>query len=397
MMRYFVEMIHHWDLDNMEQQILASIIQFASCTFLLFAVLLWMQRGDDRSRIYFSVAYAVAGIDLFLRIFTIYSGKTFVFEALQPATIYMALIEIPLFLFYLIEVINPGWLTCRKIGLLCAPWILWNICLLMPGLSFRELDTFGDIFRHIGETNVWLRLLFAVMILPYNLLIYRIPYNWRRSSADRSLVRIYGIGFVVMALFFIGSSVSGLVLASSLHLIYGTVFCFYIAYYELFTRLQVPKENTITADVCVQEGSFVEMPCAVQHETDEECQPNEGEGVAERASEGQWRKFNRKIEEERPWRNPDMSIATLADLLQTNRTTLSRLFQEQGYSGGYKEYINRRRIDDFLELMDEHPQKSMQDAFFEVGYRSRMTALRNFKEYMGMGPSEYFSSQIKEE
>lgn len=381
----------------MEQQILASIIQFASCTFLLFAALLWMRRNNNRSRIYFSVAYGVCGIDLFLRIFGIYNDTPFTFEALQPAALYMALIEIPLFLFYLIEVVNPGWLTGRKIGLLCVPWLLWNICLLIPGLHFRQLDTFSDIFRHIGEINVWLRLLFAMLILPYNILIYCIPYNWRRSSADRGLIRIYGSGFIVMALLFVGSSVSGLMLVSSLHLIYGILFCFSIAYYELFMRLQVPKEDLAAENDTVIELVSPEMLCATLRETDEKCQPDEGREIVGNAVEEQWDKINRKIESTKAWRDPDMTIVVLADLLQTNRTTLSRLFQEQGYSGGYKEYINRRRITDFLQLMDKQSQKSMQDAFFEAGYRSRMTALRNFKEYMGMGPSEYFRNRTKEE
>lgn len=377
MMRYFVEMIHHWDLDNMEQQILASIIQFASCTFLLFAVLLWMQRGDNRSRVYFSVAYAVAGIDLFLRIFTIYSGKTFVFEALQPATIYMALIEIPLFLFYLIEVINPGWLTWRKIGLLCAPWILWNICLLIPGLSFRELDTFGDIFRHIGETNVWLRLLFAVMILPYNILIYRIPYNWRRSSADRSLVRIYGIGFVVMALFFIGSSVSGLVLASSLHLVYGTVFCFCIAYYELFIRLQVPMKKQIHNPVIATTNSQAVSKQDVVSES-----------VNSNTSSDLWQRIQRQMETEMPWRNPDFTISDLASSLQTNRTTLWNELKAKGYHS-FHDLTAHYRVTELCRMIDKGVVESMDSAFFEVGFRSRTTAYQRFKEQTGVTPREY--------
>lgn len=382
----------------MEQQILASIIQFASCTSLLFAALLWMRRNGNRSRVYFSVAYTVCGIDLFLRIFGIYNGTPLAFEALQPAAFNMALIEIPLFLFYLIEVVNPGWLTWRKAVGLCAPWLLWNICLLIPGLHFRELDTLSDIFHHIGEVNVWLRLLFALLTLPYSILIYRIPYNWRRSSADQNLIRIYVSGFIVLVSLFVCSSVSGLITVSSIHLAYGIFFCFGTAYYELFVRLQVPKEEIATENDRIPDRTPAETCCVAACETDEECQPEERPEIIEKAAtEEQWRKINREIENKRPWRNPDMNIVALADLLQTNRTTLSRLFQEQGYGGGYKEFINRHRIADFLELMDKHSQMSMQDAFFEAGYRSRMTALRNFKEYMGMGPSEYLGNKTKEE
>lgn len=382
----------------MQQQILASIIQIASCTSLLFAALLWARRNGNRSRVYFSVAYTVCGIDLFLRIFDVYNGTPFTFKALQPAALNMALIEIPLFLFYIIEVVNPGWLTWRKSVGLCAPWLLWNICLLIPGLHFGKLDTLSDIFRHIDEVNVWLRLLFALLTLPYSILIYRIPYNWRRSSADQSLIRIYIGGFIVLVSLFMCSSVSGLIQLSSIHLAYGIVFCFCTAYYELFIRLQVPKEEIDTANDCVSKPVPTNMPCIAVWETDELLyQSNEEQEVVGKTTKEQWSNISREIENSQPWRNPDMSIASLADLLRTNRTALSRLFQEQGYKGGYKEFINRRRITDFLELMDKHPQMNMQDAFFEAGYRSRMTALRNFKEYIGMSPSKYFNSLTKEE
>ena len=201
-----------------------------------------------------------------------------------------------------------------------------------------------------------------------------------------------------MVSLFMCSSVSGLIQLSSIHLAYGTFFCFGTAYYELFIRLQVPKEEIATANDCVSEPVPADTPCIVVCETDEQLnQSDEGGEVAGKATDEQWSNISREIENNQPWRNPDMSIVTLADLLQTNRTTLSRLFQEQGYKGGYKEFINRRRIADFLELMGKHPQMNMQDAFFEAGYRSRMTALRNFKEYMGMGPSEYFNRLTKEE
>lgn len=381
----------------MKQQILASIIQVASCTFLLFAALLWMRRNNNRSRVYFSVAYGVCGLDLFLRIFGLYGVTPFTFEVLQPAALYMVLIEIPLFLFYLIEVVNPGSLTLRKAVGMCAPWLLWNICLLIPGLHFRELHTFGDIFRHIGEANVWLRLLFAMLILPYNIIVYMISYNWRRSIADRGFIRIFVGGFIVMALFFVGSLASGLITVSGLHLLYGTLFCFCTAYYELFIRLQMPEEVVATANCCVSELAPAEIRCFANAGTDKAYQPEDRQKTEDKAvTNQQWNKISREIENRQLWRNHDISIVTLADLLQTNRTTLSRLFQEQGYNGGYKEFINRRRIADFLELMDKNPQMNMQDAFFEAGYQSRMTALRNFKEYIGTSPSEYFNNRTNE-
>ena len=173
---------------------------------MLFALLLWIRREGNRSRIYFSVAYAVCGIDLFIRIFRLYNGTPFSYESLNPAAFYMALLEMPLFLFYLLEVISPGWLTGRKIILLCSPWLLWNVCLPIPGLHFRELDTFKDVFLHIGETDVWLRLLFVLLMLPYSALIFKyflsLKTEQRLFELDKALRnRIYRPGTALHRLF----------------------------------------------------------------------------------------------------------------------------------------------------------------------------------------------------
>lgn len=390
-------LIEDLTIKRMEQQILSSVIQMGVCISLLFALLLWIRRAGNRSRIYLSVAYAVCGIDLFMRVLQIYNGTPFTFEALNPAALYMALIEMPLFLFYFLEVISPGWLTWRKIVLLCSPWLLWNVCLLVPGLYFRELDSFRDVFRYIGEANVWLRLLFVLLMLSYSILIFRISYNWEKSSANLGWIRFYGAGYIALALFFILSSVIGSVLSSSLHLFYGTAYCFYITYYELFVRLNVPRAKAVgegnVADIAVvplQPGVPVPVPDesqAMEHESDP--------AVESAADNELWETLDGRMQKEKLWRM-DMSLAEFAGLLDTNRTTLAALFKAKGYEGGYREYVNRHRIEDFLEIMSQFPNRNMQDAFFTVGYRSRMTAFRNFKEYVGQCPSEYFTNQSEE-
>lgn len=108
-----------------------------------------------------------------------------------------------------------------------------------------------------------------------------------------------------------------------------------------------------------------------------------------------WETLTARMQAEKLWRK-DMSLAELAELLDTNRTTLASLFKAKGYEGGYREYVNRYRIMDFLDIMAQSPRHSMQEAFFIVGYRSRMTAFRNFKEYAGKSPSEYFTNQPEE-
>ncbi len=92
------------------------------------------------------------------------------------------------------------------------------------------------------------------------------------------------------------------------------------------------------------------------------------------------------------WRDPDLTLNTLASKLFTNRTTLAQVLREQGYEN-YTNYIKRLRIDDFFHQIESGQSVNFQDAFFYVGFRSRTTALRNFRQLTGTSPSEYFQKK----
>jgi YesN/AraC family two-component response regulator len=98
------------------------------------------------------------------------------------------------------------------------------------------------------------------------------------------------------------------------------------------------------------------------------------------------------VKKNRAWRDPDLSLNILSSKLYTNRTTLAQAMRENGY-GSYTNYINKLRIDDFLEQIESGQSANFQEAFFFVGFRSRGTALRNFRQFAGMPPSEYFQKK----
>ena len=91
------------------------------------------------------------------------------------------------------------------------------------------------------------------------------------------------------------------------------------------------------------------------------------------------------------YRDPDISLNMLAASLCTNRTTLSCALHELGYVS-FSAYINSLRIEEFIQRVRSKESTNYQDIFYDVGFRSRATALRNFKQYTGKIPSEYFSN-----
>lgn len=106
-----------------------------------------------------------------------------------------------------------------------------------------------------------------------------------------------------------------------------------------------------------------------------------------------WFKLSRLFEEERVWRNPDLTLVELAAKLGTNRTTLSKLIRDNGYDG-FSSLINLCRIHEFIQLIQTQEINGIYETFFDVGFRSKSTAIRYFRQVTGTTPSEYLNQTL---
>lgn len=363
---------------KIEEVLIDGLFHFTPCIFLLSGILLWMRRQPgDRSRLFLALPFLLAGIMFSIGIFR--SGSS------SPAVLSVSLLcrgwtSLTLLYLYPIEVISPGWLTFKKGILLFVPCILLNLVLLCLPFQFRELTSFCDIIKNITEFNVWFRLVVLLCIIPYSLMLLYIPYNYNRSSANYEWIALYTIGIQGIGFFYVAYLLTSAAAMAIGHMAYSSLFCLFVTYQELFLRINVP--------VTPREVP-VELSVPLITPPDESIIPGKNK------ENPLWIQLNELIDSEQLWRNPDTNITKLAVRLNTNRNKLTRIIQEKGYDG-YKEFINRRRINEFLKIADSDKYVNVLDTFFKVGFRSKATALRNFKEYTGMLPSEYLQLKLKQ-
>ena len=97
------------------------------------------------------------------------------------------------------------------------------------------------------------------------------------------------------------------------------------------------------------------------------------------------------MEKEEIWRDPDLSLVSMARRCGTNVTYLNRIIRQETNSG-FKEMIINRRVAAVADQLRNDPECDIQEAFFNAGFRSRTTAWRNFKDVMGVTPSEFRQS-----
>ena len=89
------------------------------------------------------------------------------------------------------------------------------------------------------------------------------------------------------------------------------------------------------------------------------------------------------------WRDPELSLASLARLLGTNNSALSRALNE-GLGVNFNEAINRLRVDAVIAALRQRADtRSVLDIALAEGFNSKASFNRAFKLYTGDTPSAY--------
>lgn len=358
---------------------LSFIRYFLVCVLIVNGILLWFQRHvNTKPRVYLMIFSFGSALSISYSLFVTY--KLIIpssFPVLSITNLNAGFWELLLLYLYPIEVVSPNWLRAKRVLLLFLPWVILISIQFIFSINFINLSSFSDMINHIGEFNVWFRLLILfACIVPYTILILCIPHKWRENTVNKNWIYRYALGVQGLGIMYCASMLTGSVIIKCIHLFYAALLFLYITYQELFLRLFPITTTTITTT-----NDNTRIPAIESAENKIETQEIS-------SSNPLWKKLTVMMDEKELWREPDITLADLAKRLFTNRTTLSTLIQQQGYSG-YTEYINRYRIEAFVEKAKANKTINIQELFYDVGFRSKSTAIRNFRLYMGCTPSEY--------
>ena len=134
---------------------------------LIYGGLLWMKRKEvpDRSRTYLSVLcfLTAIGISNYIVAAIRHDVADYSHQLLQPELTIGGLWAISMFVCYPIEVMRPRGLRGRWLALLFLPSLLATLPAVF-GMHFQALHSWADLWAHIGEFNVLLRLLCLAML-----------------------------------------------------------------------------------------------------------------------------------------------------------------------------------------------------------------------------------------
>lgn len=96
------------------------------------------------------------------------------------------------------------------------------------------------------------------------------------------------------------------------------------------------------------------------------------------------------IDEEKPYRRPDLKLSTMAREVETSPNNLSWLLNNV-YHQSFYDFVNQYRVEEFIKRVQQHEHKgfTLLSIAEKVGFKSKSTFYKAFKSNTGKTPTEY--------
>ena len=350
----------------------------------LTAIYLFARRDEgERSRIFLSVIIFFSVLNYVPRYWAATHGQVPMLVVSVPVLL-LALFMITSYIIYPLEVVSPGWLNFKNIVLLYTPvgalYVIWQIT-LWCGVNYTDFSSLQEMLPYITDFDVWFRFILCLLILCPVFFIFFVPYTKKYCNVDNRWKWIYMIIFSINTIAFLWILWDRSLISSTLYYYISVGCSLVIAYRELSTRF---IRNPIS------ESPFPEIPSKVFEEVSySSSEVDTLYDEQENSNSELFSRLDEYMKKNAAWRDPELTLNKLSSMMNTNRTSLSLAIQKSEH-GNYTTYINKLRFDDFVYCVTSNCSGNFQQAFYDVGFRSRATALRNFRQITGMTPTEYF-------
>ena len=109
-------------------------------------------------------------------------------------------------------------------------------------------------------------------------------------------------------------------------------------------------------------------------------------------SSSRFASFDAAVDQGRLYAKPEVTRDVLVELMGVDSTTFSRIIREHSGCQNLSDYLNRKRIALACQLMQEHPNWTVETFARDCGFQSTRTFYRAFSTLRGQTPSEYLAS-----
>lgn len=345
--------------------ILPILITMAAVICLGGASLLFLRGRNNRSRRLLASIMLAWGIFYVIRIVGMLMGnQNLYFTKVDIANVFLLTsgnLYLIILLLYPLEIVRPGWLNLKRTGLLLLPYIgvtlFYYFVLSLLGQKPLILSDINQFMEHIGQFNVWFRILMTLSIAAYLAYLFRLTWRYkefyqqwcRNNYSDDETMNIswlqqYGIGVVLIGVAYFWGVFDGNTYSFIIHNL--TVQCFFCytlykglfhdnPYTENFFSYSLDENEACQKAELKEKVSSTENVCLLEVEGNENAFLKKLPTYCDEISSWMIKK--------KPYLNPNFKLIDVSEILPLNRTYLSRVFNE-GFGNSFNDVVRNYRL-----------------------------------------------------
>lgn len=381
--------------------ILPIMITVAAVICLGGAILLFLRGRNNRSRRLLAGIMSVWGLIYAVRIIGMLLGNQSLnftrINVSEPFVLIFGNLYLIFLLLYPLEVVRPGWLNLKRAGILLLPYaiitLFYYIVLYIIGQKPLVLHDMTQFIGHIGEFNVWYRLVMTFSVIMYLIFLFRLTWHYKafyqkwcsdNYSDDDNMnilwLRQYGIGVVLIGVAYFWLLFDGNTYCFIVHNI--TVQCFF--YFTLYKGLfhdNPYTENFFSHTLNEAEACQTAELMDKQSSIDNVCFPEKL--PAYRDEIANW------MTTKKPYLNPSFKLMDVSAILPLNRTYLSRIFNE-GFGDSFSNVVRNYRIREAEWMLVNRKDIPIEQVSERCGFSSPSVFYRAFvQSHDGLTPNRY--------
>jgi AraC-like DNA-binding protein len=283
---------------------------------------------------------------------------------------------IPFSVFFLIDLVlivngKKGQFTAiagielLQFEILVIQLLTYNITILI--MLRRHHQSLLQTYSNIRQTDLfWLRLLLLI------------------------ITGIYVFSFLLSHFLLIGiRGISGLFIIVQVSII----FCIYLMSYMALFK---PDLFLLLPGYDVQSGAKMLslQPGQLVNRKEEVIPKYTRSGLTEDAAKHYISVLETLMEEEKPFKNPDLTIFILSDRLGISKNHLTQVINEH-LNMNFFQFVNMYRVNEIKRLLFDpaYSHLSLHGIALEAGYKSKATFFANFKKLTGFTPQRWLQQQ----
>ena len=301
----------------------------------------------------------------------------------------------PVFFFYVKSLLNRDFKLLKKDLLHFLPAILYLIYSLIifitDKLILEEFYFYAD--GRDKDLDFWYQMAGLISMLFYLFTSLRYYFTYRNLSlqevsfADEiafKWIKHFTIAFslilVLRVLFFILNPEWGA---------FGRKYWYYLCFSILLLYISITGySNTIKTSIRSNADLLLKFEPSKKEKTAES--KNESE---EAETLYEWKdKINHLFEVENVYKNPNLTLTDLANLLKTNRNIISKVINQE-FKVNFNDFVNEKRAAAVIEKLKhgEHTNNTLLAIALDCGFNSKTTFNRAFKKHTGATPKQFIT------